>query len=470
MRRIAPFLLALLVFSCNEHPVQPFAENLVAEAIDVEVSAGANKVDILFIVDNSGSMCEEQGNLRRNFNLFIDKIVDIGADFQIAIVTTDMMDPEQSGRFQNIPDGMPGASCMEQVDISACPTPDNDEEYPPLVLRSSDPRYQNEDGSVNRDKLQRDFGCSATVGTAGNGFEMGLEAAKTALDVDLRNGYNSNFLRDEAFLGVIFVTDENDCSDRGALDKVNGNVCEWESDLLVPTSEYIDFFAKLKDGDKSRIIMGGIIAPDTGVRFSSPTMVTPSCTSGNGEGYAGYRYKELIDGYENRALANICDESFDSALDSLGLLFREALDNKCLGSPPDTCVTSDDCSDVSACEASPRGAGSNCTDGRCFCEHFTVQVEVKRPAADGELANRECVALPNTDDIRCILVAGQAADFFIDYNATGCDASNMAIEFTGYQPAVNDQVIVRYPRSLTLSTTEAPADEEPDDETPEDGE
>lgn len=309
MRRLAPIALALLLFSCNEHPVQPFAENLVAEAIDVEVSAGANKVDILFIVDDSGSMCEEQANLRRNFNLFIDKIVDIGADFQIAIITTDMMDVEESGRFQNIPDGTPGASCMQTVDISACPTPDNGEEYPPLVLRSADPRYQNADGSVNRDKLQRDFGCSATVGTAGNGFEMGLEAAKTALDLNLRNGYNAGFLRDDAFLGIIFVTDENDCSDRGALDKVNGNVCEWESELLVTVEEYQDHFTSLKAG--RQVLVATIAAPDDGRRYAPPSQVSPSCTSENGEGYSGWRYDQFREGFAHRWQHNICTAPYN---------------------------------------------------------------------------------------------------------------------------------------------------------------
>jgi hypothetical protein len=442
--------LMALVASCNAHPVEPFSENLLAEAIDVEVSAGANKVDILFIVDDSGSMCEEQASLRSNIAVFIDQIVDVGADFHLAVITTDMTDPEESGRFQNIPDNEPGSQCTAEVDISQCATPDNGEEYPPLILRASDPRYLNDDGSINRPKLQRDFGCSATVGIKGDGFEMGLEAAKTAMDLNLRESYNAGFLRDDAFLGIIFISDENDCSDRGAIDKVNGNACEWNSGLLVSTQEYIDFFANLKGGDKSRVILGGIIAPDIGARYSSPEPVQPSCVSEFGEGYAGYRYKAVIDGFEN-STANICDADFSPALDALGVLFRAALENKCLNSPPDTCVTSDDCSGVSRCETTPRGSGTNCTDdGRCFCEHFTVQVEVIRPSSDGPLDGRDCSEIFGTDDLRCILLEGQDQDYYLDYNATGCSASSMAIEFRAFQPGLNDQVQVRYPRSITF--------------------
>ena len=142
-------------------------------------------------------------------------------------------------------------------------------------------------------------------------------------------------------------------------------------------------------------------------------------------------------------------------------MFREALDNKCLGSPPDTCVTSNDCAGVSACESTPRGSGANCTDGRCFCEHFTVQVEVIRPAADGEIGERECEDVIGTDDIRCILVEGRSADYFLDYNATGCPTSSMAIEFTGFQPGLNDQVQVRYPRSIVPSAGTGNVDTEP---------
>tara|TARA_A100001011_G_scaffold399684_1_gene509546 strand:+ start:878 stop:2515 length:1638 start_codon:yes stop_codon:yes gene_type:complete len=49
-------------------------------------------VDILFVVDNSGSMGSNQTNLKNNFDAFIAVFTSAGADFQIAIITTDSSD------------------------------------------------------------------------------------------------------------------------------------------------------------------------------------------------------------------------------------------------------------------------------------------------------------------------------------------------------------------------------------------
>jgi hypothetical protein len=53
------------------------------------------------------------------------------------------------------------------------------------------------------------FGQMATVGAAGCGFEQPLRAMKAALGP---NPANSGFLRPDALLAVVFLTDEDDCS------------------------------------------------------------------------------------------------------------------------------------------------------------------------------------------------------------------------------------------------------------------
>jgi hypothetical protein len=445
-------LSAVAAFGCNEHPVQELADTTVAETQEYEGRASANKVDILWVVDNSGSMCEEQADLRANFNNFITRLNEIGADFQLAVVTTDMQAPDESGRFQNIPDGTQGPSCTQSVDISHCPT-ENGEEAPPLIIRSEDKRYRLEDGNLDVDKLQRDFGCNATTGTTGYGFEMGLEAAKTSLDITLRTGYNAGFLRDDAYLAVIFLTDENDCSDRGRLDKVNGNVCEWFSDQLVPVSEYVDFFTQLKNGDPSRVIMAGIIAPDAGLRPGPGEDVNPSCVSTSGEGYAGYRYEELIRSFEASSTSDICNPPFDNALSALADLIVETVDNRCLTQPPATCETDADC----------RGADNTCQargdNGRTFCTSFEVRVEVERPNTVNDLTDRECYDVAGTDKRRCIL--DPATDFGLNYDNPDCDVSGISVELQ-YALGASDDLIVRYPRSVQIG---APEVDETDDET-----
>ena len=53
------------------------------------------------------------------------------------------------------------------------------------------------------------FGCIAAVGSAGCGFEAPLEAVYRVLTTP---AINPGFLRDDALLVVILMTDEDDCS------------------------------------------------------------------------------------------------------------------------------------------------------------------------------------------------------------------------------------------------------------------
>jgi hypothetical protein len=48
-----------------------------------------SKTDVLWVIDNSGSMATSQANLANNFPSFITKFTDKSFDFQIAVTTTD---------------------------------------------------------------------------------------------------------------------------------------------------------------------------------------------------------------------------------------------------------------------------------------------------------------------------------------------------------------------------------------------
>ena len=58
------------------------------------------KVDVLWVVDNSPSMKPIIANVRNNFSVFVDEFVDLGLDYHMAVITTDMDDPSQSGKIQ----------------------------------------------------------------------------------------------------------------------------------------------------------------------------------------------------------------------------------------------------------------------------------------------------------------------------------------------------------------------------------
>lgn len=152
----------------------------------------AGKVDILWIVDTSNSMSEEQSYLATNFNAMITALNDAGHDFQTAITTTDICQ-----------DTMPAA-----LEDRVCPA-----DYggsPATHLRGSFV------GTAGRKVLKRGdadlvskFNTYVSQGVDGSGFEHGLKAAQMAVAKSL-SGENEPLVRSGAFLAVIVVSDEQD--------------------------------------------------------------------------------------------------------------------------------------------------------------------------------------------------------------------------------------------------------------------
>ncbi len=137
-------------------------------------AGGAPSADLLFVVDNSCSMTEEQGRLAAAGARLFGPLVAAAADVQVGVVTTDMDDPSQSGRLQEAL----GAKIADGVTV---------------------PYSTWWPAAVNQ-------------GTAGYFDEKGLEAAYTALTPPLIGSDNLGFLRAAADLHVVFVTDEPDFS------------------------------------------------------------------------------------------------------------------------------------------------------------------------------------------------------------------------------------------------------------------
>src|SRR5262249_25020223 len=156
-------------------------------------TTGSSKIDILFMVDNSGSMAEEHANVAANAGAFIDLIAATPADFRIALVTTDMFNgpPKPGGgRFWSC------STTIRGCENFPCPAAGN-----PKILDRNTPNL--------KDVFAANV-CS--LGTGGDGFEKGLAAVEAALTPPLIDNENSGFLRNDALLGVVYVSDEEDCS------------------------------------------------------------------------------------------------------------------------------------------------------------------------------------------------------------------------------------------------------------------
>ncbi len=166
-------------------------------------------VDILFVVDNSGSMGGEQGALARSFGAFVDVLEtqQVGANYRIGITTT-----EGTGSLH-------ATSCRSRLDdfISDGLFGYNDERQRGCLdhcfvdsVGLSEPWVEKSNGQTNLPSglsMAQALPCIGPQGISGSGFEAPLESMRAAL-----RGGGDGFLRDDALLAVIFVTDEADCS------------------------------------------------------------------------------------------------------------------------------------------------------------------------------------------------------------------------------------------------------------------
>jgi hypothetical protein len=239
---------------------------LETEETDVFIQLTGQDVDVLFVVDDSGSMGEEQSNLASNFSQFISEASTWQNNYNVGVTTTDV--DSDGGRFLG---------------------------SPRIITPATWQSFQN----------------SAQVGTSGSGTEKGLNAAQLALTLPniadtstvcasatdcsepdacydgFCGGPNRGFLRSDATLEVVFVSDEDDQS---------------PADL----NFYINFFKNIKGFYNSNLFHAhAIVGPPGG------------CSSSSGDASAGMRYIDLANATGGN-VASICQSDFADSLASIG--------------------------------------------------------------------------------------------------------------------------------------------------------
>ncbi|MBF5040985.1 VWA domain-containing protein [Simulacricoccus sp. 17bor-14] len=213
------------------------------------------KTDILFVIDNSGSMLEEQGGIARQLPDFIARLqqgVDgVVQDFRVGVVTT---------------------SVYERADRNGDGVPEPTTQYPSQAGRLQPVRLA--DGTQTGERflegsdpqLVDKFGRLVVQGTDGSGQETPFEAVRRAVtpplsDTPLAQGGNGGFLRDGARLLVVVVTDEDDCSSTEAeppvfVTPLNPQAprddCSEQAAKLTPVSDYFQRFNALRDSTGAR--------------------------------------------------------------------------------------------------------------------------------------------------------------------------------------------------------------------------
>jgi hypothetical protein len=209
--RALPIVLALAACTSSRTVGQP----TLSVREDTITLVRRDKVDILFMMDDSPSTAPKRIELRNRFPELLTRIQTLAtsgapASFHIGVVDSDLgAGPFTLNAGQCHPGGDGGilrtAPAVGGQSIpAACSM---------LTLGNGESfiDYDSATGTSNVSGVDvaTAFSCIAEVGDAGCGFEHPLEAVYRALtDTTI----NSGFLRDDALLVVVWLTDEDDCS------------------------------------------------------------------------------------------------------------------------------------------------------------------------------------------------------------------------------------------------------------------
>jgi hypothetical protein len=371
-------LLALVLWACGAHPLalpDPMPEAEVDRAYEVNP---LRQLDLLFVVDNSGSMTEEQANLQKNFPDFMKALQNIQGglpDTRIAVISTNFgAGPTALGRECPVL-GDKGAFQAK----AGCGLDTTKSGY---FLTMDSKGAQNFTGT-----LPEVFSCMAKLGNEGCGFEHQLQSMRAALAASetpssLAPG-NRGFLRKDAFLGIVILSDEDDCSgegdaliykDRAAGQSGSlrcallGHVC---NDQAIPASktftstlaackpyqrqdsekatrlinvqEFVKFVKDLKGGSDEKIIVSSIIGwsddPQAPYSLRERTLdsgeteleLSPVCSqSMTGSAAPGIRLHSFTRSFKHNTVHRICEADLKSAMTQIGDKMAALIDPTCL--------------------------------------------------------------------------------------------------------------------------------------------
>ena len=224
----------------------------------------ASKVDILVVIDNSGSMATEQANMAARFNTFIDSLA--GLDWQLAIVTTDVSGNAdlKDGRLINY-SGLTNTT----------------------VLTSK----------MDSQIVKTAFAKTIQRPETGNSNEQGIYATYRALErsLDLNDqtsAGNRELIRADAALAVIVVTDANETPSASSIKNT--------------PSGLVSFVNSAWSGNKVMSFHSIVVKSNDKVCLAK---------DGN-EGY-GTAY-ESLSGLTNGIIGSVCETDYGSQLSVIG--------------------------------------------------------------------------------------------------------------------------------------------------------
>jgi len=330
------------------------------------------KVDMLVVVDDSSEMRLAQDNLLRNFPTFMNRLMDPPGlpDLHIAVVSTDMGAGDGSVASCDATGGKNGI--FQYTARGACTTSGL---APGATFIADDGTNRNYTGL-----LTDVFGCIAALGEGGCGFEHQLAAITRALGADGRPApaENQGFLRPDAFLIILLLTNEDDCSAPAGSNLYDtsmnatlgsylgppsnfrcnefGHLCNGskpprlapngdvnatvtlqgcvpaEDGVLIPVAEITRQLRSLKAFPDQQILVTAITGPTSPytVKWKSPVIrdtgpwpeIADSCTGSDGSwAVPAIRIADFVHRFgDNGILLPVCSTNWGSALDRIAAL------------------------------------------------------------------------------------------------------------------------------------------------------
>ena len=239
--------------------------HLGSSEVDEYLQDGNNATDILFTVDNSCSMGEEQSSLAVNFASFLQIVQALDIDYHLGVATTDVSD---------------GGQLQGSVPVITPSTPDP--------------------GGT--------FSANVNLGVTGAATEQGFHNAYQALEAAINGvGVNGGFLRDDAGLRIIFVSDEQEQSS-SAVGSLGG------------VAQYVSYFEGLK-ANPEHVVLSDITGGMAG------------CSGAGGSASSGSDYVAATNATAGIS-ASICDPNWVSTLSALGWLSQSFADTFELSQTP----------------------------------------------------------------------------------------------------------------------------------------
>ncbi len=377
---LAASTVPFALWACNSYPLQ-LPKPAPEEQTDVNYEVNpVRKLDLVFVVDNSSSMTEEQENLRKNFPDFMNELTQIqgGApDMRIAVISSNV----GAGH------GVPAPECPRGGDRGQfqvrqdCKGMLTDANAKWLTV-GLDGKTNFQGGVAN---LPNVFSCMAALGVTGCGYEHQLLSLYFALNGQV-NPDQKDFIREDAYLGIVILSDEDDCSadpdatffdnqiagQAGSLRcSLRGHTCGGNAvpaapfsaplstckpyeapdsekfDRLINVPVFVDFIKTVvKNRRSDKILVSSVIGWDDAANAKYSIVERPGrnggteldtgaiCQTANtGNAAPGIRLHTFTKAFENNTIAPICQTDLKSAMAEIGKKLRLLLENTCITAP-----------------------------------------------------------------------------------------------------------------------------------------